>query len=69
MLGHLSFGVSDLDRAIAFYDAALGPLGLDAGVDQSERRRIRPARARRHSGPQEAVISGYRSWSRLSPCL
>ena len=28
MLGHLSFGVSDLDRAIAFYDAALGPLGL-----------------------------------------
>jgi catechol 2,3-dioxygenase-like lactoylglutathione lyase family enzyme len=28
MLGHLSFGVSDLDRAIAFYDAALAPLGL-----------------------------------------
>jgi catechol 2,3-dioxygenase-like lactoylglutathione lyase family enzyme len=28
MLGHLSFGVSDLDRAIAFYDAALEPLGL-----------------------------------------
>jgi catechol 2,3-dioxygenase-like lactoylglutathione lyase family enzyme len=26
MLGHLSFGVSDLDRAIAFYDAALAPL-------------------------------------------
>jgi catechol 2,3-dioxygenase-like lactoylglutathione lyase family enzyme len=28
MLGHLSFGVSDLRRAIAFYDAALLPLGL-----------------------------------------
>ena len=23
MLGHLSFGVSDLERAVAFYDAAL----------------------------------------------
>jgi catechol 2,3-dioxygenase-like lactoylglutathione lyase family enzyme len=28
MLGHVSFGISDLDRAIAFYDAALAPLGL-----------------------------------------
>jgi catechol 2,3-dioxygenase-like lactoylglutathione lyase family enzyme len=28
MLGHLSFGVSDLERAIAFYDAALASLGL-----------------------------------------
>lgn len=28
MLGHLSFGVSDLNRAIAFYDAVLAPLGL-----------------------------------------
>ena len=28
MLGHLSFGVADLARAIAFYDAALAPLGL-----------------------------------------
>jgi catechol 2,3-dioxygenase-like lactoylglutathione lyase family enzyme len=28
MLGHLSFGVSDLRRAIAFYDAVLSPLGL-----------------------------------------
>jgi catechol 2,3-dioxygenase-like lactoylglutathione lyase family enzyme len=28
MLGHLSFGISDLDRAISFYDAALAPLGL-----------------------------------------
>jgi catechol 2,3-dioxygenase-like lactoylglutathione lyase family enzyme len=28
MLGHLSLGVSDLERAIAFYDAALAPLGL-----------------------------------------
>lgn len=27
MLGHLSFGVADLPRAIAFYDAALLPLG------------------------------------------
>jgi catechol 2,3-dioxygenase-like lactoylglutathione lyase family enzyme len=28
MLGHLSFGVADLDRAARFYDAALAPLGL-----------------------------------------
>jgi catechol 2,3-dioxygenase-like lactoylglutathione lyase family enzyme len=27
MLGHLSFGVADLPRAVAFYDAALAPLG------------------------------------------
>ena len=27
MLGHLSFGVADLRRAMAFYDAALAPLG------------------------------------------
>jgi len=28
MLGHLSFGVSDLDRAAAFYDRILAPLDL-----------------------------------------
>ncbi len=28
MLGHLSFGVFDLARAIVFYDAALAPLGM-----------------------------------------
>ena len=28
MLGHISFGIFDMDRAIAFYDAALAPLGL-----------------------------------------
>jgi catechol 2,3-dioxygenase-like lactoylglutathione lyase family enzyme len=28
MLGHLSFGVADLDRAAAFYDAILAPLGF-----------------------------------------
>lgn len=28
MLGHLSFGVSDLERSMAFYDAALGPIGF-----------------------------------------
>jgi catechol 2,3-dioxygenase-like lactoylglutathione lyase family enzyme len=27
MLGHASFGVSDLERAIAFYDAVLASLG------------------------------------------
>ncbi|MEQ8398082.1 VOC family protein [Thalassobaculum sp.] len=27
MLGHLSFGVNDLDRAASFYDAILAPLG------------------------------------------
>ena len=26
MLGHISFGVEDLERAIRFYDAALAPL-------------------------------------------
>lgn len=28
MLSHLSFGVEDLDRAVAFYEAALAPLGF-----------------------------------------
>lgn len=28
MLGHLSFGVADLDRASRFYDAILAPLGV-----------------------------------------
>jgi catechol 2,3-dioxygenase-like lactoylglutathione lyase family enzyme len=28
VLGHISFGVADLERSIAFYDAALAPLGL-----------------------------------------
>ena len=28
MLGHISFGVTDLARAMAFYDAVLAPLGL-----------------------------------------
>ncbi len=28
VLGHLSFGVSDLASSSAFYDAALGPLGI-----------------------------------------
>lgn len=28
MLSHLSFGVNDLDRAMAFYDAVLAPLGV-----------------------------------------
>ena len=27
MFGHLSFGVRDLDRAMAFYDAVMAPLG------------------------------------------
>ncbi|MEK7269759.1 MAG: VOC family protein [Planctomycetota bacterium] len=28
MFDHLSIGVTDLDRAVVFYDAALAPLGL-----------------------------------------
>jgi catechol 2,3-dioxygenase-like lactoylglutathione lyase family enzyme len=28
LLGHLSFGVNDLDRAAAFYDRILAPLGF-----------------------------------------
>jgi catechol 2,3-dioxygenase-like lactoylglutathione lyase family enzyme len=28
VLGHLSFGVTDIERAIAFYDIALAPLGM-----------------------------------------
>ena len=28
MLGHLSFGVSDLDRSTAFYDAVMAALGF-----------------------------------------
>ncbi|TXL70339.1 VOC family protein [Vineibacter terrae] len=29
MLGHLSFGVEDLDRAARFYDRILAPLGFE----------------------------------------
>ncbi|MCA9590186.1 MAG: VOC family protein [Myxococcales bacterium] len=36
MLNHLSLGVRDLQRAIAFYDAALKPLGY-ARVFQSDK--------------------------------
>ena len=36
MLGHLSFGVEDLARAAAFYEAALAPLGY-VRVWRSER--------------------------------
>ncbi|MFY2558174.1 VOC family protein [Corallococcus terminator] len=36
LLGHLSFGVRELARAMAFYDAALAPLGY-ARVWNSER--------------------------------
>jgi catechol 2,3-dioxygenase-like lactoylglutathione lyase family enzyme len=28
VIDHLSIGVTDLDRAVAFYDAVLGPLGF-----------------------------------------
>ena len=28
MLGHLSFGVADLGRAMRFYDAAMAPIGF-----------------------------------------
>jgi catechol 2,3-dioxygenase-like lactoylglutathione lyase family enzyme len=28
MLDHITFGVADFDRAIAFYDQALAPLGI-----------------------------------------
>ena len=28
MLGHLSFGVADLDRSRTFYDAAMAPIGF-----------------------------------------
>jgi catechol 2,3-dioxygenase-like lactoylglutathione lyase family enzyme len=28
MLGHLSFGVNDLDRSAAFYDRILAPIGF-----------------------------------------
>jgi len=33
MLDHVSLGVSDLDRSLRFYDAALRPLGLVRIVD------------------------------------
>ena len=28
ILGHLSFGINDIDRAAAFYDLILAPLGF-----------------------------------------
>lgn len=32
MLHHISFGVSNIERAAAFYDAALAPLGYGSGM-------------------------------------
>ncbi len=29
MLSHISFGVADLERSMAFYDAVLAPLGVE----------------------------------------
>jgi len=37
MLGHLSFGVSDLQRSAKFYDAALAPLGFVRVFEKGER--------------------------------
>jgi catechol 2,3-dioxygenase-like lactoylglutathione lyase family enzyme len=36
MLGHLSFGVADLDRAARFYDAILAPLGFVRAWTESD---------------------------------
>src|SRR5262245_26383103 len=36
MFDHISFGVTDIARSRAFYDAALAPLGLARLVDASE---------------------------------
>jgi catechol 2,3-dioxygenase-like lactoylglutathione lyase family enzyme len=57
VLGHLSFGVTDIERAIAFYDIALAPLGPRPRVDEPERRRLRLSRRRRFAGP-EATRAG-----------
>ncbi|MDE2378980.1 VOC family protein [Bradyrhizobium sp.] len=35
MIDHVSVGVSDLDRAATFYEAALAPLGLERLVTRS----------------------------------
>ena len=32
MIDHMGFAISDLERSKAFYDAALAPLGVPAGV-------------------------------------
>lgn len=37
MFSHIMLGSNDLDRAKAFYDAALGPLGVGPGVRNGER--------------------------------
>ena len=62
----MSFGVADLDRAIAFHDAALTPIGLTrvwtnanaAGYGPGPRQ---PARA------EAAIRPGHAAWPRLSP--
>ena len=47
MLDHITFGVADYDRAVAFYDRALAPLGV--------KRLFEVARARSGSTP----FAGY----------
>ena len=55
MLGHLSFGVADLRRAMAFYDAALAPLGYARVWTIGNAGGLRPARRRRQARAQTAV--------------
>src|SRR5260370_1133084 len=67
MLGHLSFGVSDLERSIAFYDASLAPLGLTR-VWTKTRARLRVQRRKYASTAPPTPRVGSHMPPRPPPC-
>jgi catechol 2,3-dioxygenase-like lactoylglutathione lyase family enzyme len=69
MLGHLSFGVWDLERAIAFYDAALAPLGLTRVWTKPHAVGYGPPGRGDLLALKKQVISGSASRPRLSRCV
>jgi hypothetical protein len=58
MLGHVSFGISDVERSIAFYDPALAPLGLTPGLDEAGPGWLWRNRSRRSFVAEEAGCAG-----------
>ena len=42
MLSHVTLGTNDIDRAVAFYDLALAPLGLARGATDEGAPGLRP---------------------------
>ena len=62
MLDHIFLSVSDVERSIEFYTAALAPLGITARLDFDGSRRVHPA-----ARDDERFDESYRQRSRAQP--